>query len=69
MISLVLILVLGGLAVLSLRLIAAVGGPISRLFGRFGAESFTQFVGWLILPLAIWVTINSVLASINAGLL
>ena len=68
-ISLVLILVLGGLAVLSLRLIAAVGGPISRLFGRFGAESFTQFVGWLILPLAIWVTVNSVLASINAGLL
>ena len=68
-ISLVLILVLGGLAVLSLRLIAAVGGPISRLFGRFGAESFTQFVGWLVLPLAIWVTINSVLASINAGLL
>ena len=69
LISLVLILVLGGLAVLSLRLIAAIGGPISRLFGRFGAESFTQFVGWLILPLAIWVTINSVLASINAGLL
>ena len=68
-ISLVLILILGGLAVLSLRLIAAVGGPISRLFGRFGAESFTQFVGWLVLPLAIWVTINSVLASINAGLL
>ena len=68
-ISLVLILVLGGLAVLSLRLIAAVGGPISRLFGRFGAESFTQFVGWLVLPLAIWVTINSVLASINAGVL
>jgi len=68
-ISLVLILVLGGLAVLSLRLIAAVGGPISRLFGRFGAESFTQFVGWLVLPLAIWVTINSVVASINAGLL
>ena len=68
-ISLVLILILGGLSVLSLRLIAAVGGPISRLFGRFGAESFTQFVGWLILPLAIWVTINSVLASINAGLL
>jgi hypothetical protein len=69
LISLVLILLLGGLAVLSLRLIAAVGGPISRLFGRFGAESFTQFVGWLILPLAIWVTINSVLASINVGLL
>lgn len=69
LISLVLILVLGGLAVLSLRLIAAVGGPISRLFGRFGAESFTQFVGWLILPLAIWVTINSILASVNAGLL
>ena len=68
-ISLVLILILGGLAVLSLRLIAAVGGPISRLFGRFGAESFTQFVGWLVLPLAIWVTINSVLASINAGVL
>ena len=68
-ISLILILALGGLAVLSLRLIAAMGGPISRLFGRFGAESFTQFVGWLILPLAIWVTINSVLTSMNVGIL
>ena len=65
MLSLVLILALGGLAVLSLRIIAAVGGPISRLFGRFGAESFTQFVGWLILPLAIWVTINSILTSLS----
>ena len=68
-ITLILILILGGLAVLSLRLIAAIGGPISRLFGRFGAESFTQFVGWCILPLAIWVTINSILASMNVGLL
>jgi small neutral amino acid transporter SnatA (MarC family) len=60
---------MGGLAILSLRIIAAIGGPISRLFGRFGAESFTQFVGWCILPLAIWVTINSILTSINVGLL
>ncbi|MBA87603.1 MAG: hypothetical protein CMB29_06045 [Euryarchaeota archaeon] len=67
--SLVLILALGGLAVLSLRIIAAGGGPISRLFGRFGAESFTQFVGWLTLPLAIWVTINAILTSMNVGLL
>ena len=69
LISLLIILALGGLAVLSLRLIAAVGGPISRLFGRFGAESFTQFVGWLTLPLAIWVTINAILTSMNVGLL
>ena len=67
--SLILILLMGGLAILSLRIIAAIGGPISRLFGRFGAESFTQFVGWCILPLAIWVTINSILTSINVGLL
>ena len=67
--SLIIILLMGGLAILSLRIIAAIGGPISRLFGRFGAESFTQFVGWCILPLAIWVTINSILTSINVGLL
>ena len=67
--SFIIILLMGGLAILSLRIIAAVGGPISRLFGRFGAESFTQFVGWCILPLAIWVTINSILTSINVGLL
>ena len=67
--SFVLILALGGLAVLALRVIAAGGGPISRLFGRFGAESFTQFVGWLTLPLAVWVTINAILTSMNVGLL
>ena len=67
--SFVIILLMGGLAILSLRIIAAIGGPISRLFGRFGAESFTQFVGWCILPLAIWVTINSILTSISVGLL
>ena len=67
--SLIIILLMGGLAILSLRIIAAIGGPISRLFGRFGAESFTQFVGWCILPLAIWVAINSILTSINVGLL
>ena len=69
LLSFVIILLMGGLAILSLRIIAAIGGPISRLFGRFGAESFTQFVGWCILPLAIWVTINSILTSISVGLL
>ena len=69
LLSLILILLMGGLAILSIRIIAAIGGPISRLFGRFGAESFTQFVGWCILPLAIWVAINSILTSISVGLL
>ena len=63
-ISLILILILGGLSILTLRLIAAIGGPLSRMFGRFGADSFTQFVGWCILPLSIWVTTNSILTSL-----
>ncbi len=69
LISLILILILGGLTILAIRLIAAIGGPISRMFGRFGAESFTQFVGWCILPLAIWVTTNSILTSLSVGIL
>ena len=63
---LIMCLVMGGFTVLILRWVAAIGGPISRMFGRYGAESFTQFVGWCLLPLAIWVSANAILTNMNS---
>ena len=63
LINLILYLFLGGLSILLLRLIAAIGGPISRVFGRYGAESFTQFVGWCLVPISLWVTTNVIITS------
>jgi len=62
-------LIFGGLSILVLRLIAAIGGPISRIFGRYGAESFTQFVGWCLVPIAIWVTVNTIITSSIFGIM
>ncbi len=67
--NLILYLVLGGLSILILRLFAAIGGPISRIFGRYGAEAFTQFVGWCLVPIAIWVTINTIITSSIFGIM
>ena len=66
---LIMCLSMGGFTVLILRWVAAIGGPISRMFGRYGAESFTQFVGWCLLPLAIWVSANAILTNMNSGIL
>ena len=41
------IVLVGGLTGLCLRWIAAIGGPFSRLFGKFGSEVFAEFIGWL----------------------
>ena len=41
-----------GLVVLLLRIVAGLGGPLSRMFGLYGAESFARFSGWAWCPLA-----------------
>ena len=56
-----------GLTVLILRIIASWGGPISNLFGKFGAESFAQFMGLVLIPISLWVTTNSILALFSIG--
>ena len=68
LVNLILYLFLGGLSILLLRLIAAIGGPISRVFGRYGAESFTQFVGWCLVPISLWVTTNVIITSSLFGI-
>ena len=67
--NLILFIILGGLSILILRILAAIGGPISRIFGRYGAEAFTQFVGWCLVPISIWVTANAIITSSLFGIL
>jgi len=57
-----------GIVVLFIRFIASWGGSISRLFGEFGAEVFAQFIGWCLLPIAIWVTIDATMTAMDLGL-
>ena len=57
-----------GVVVLFIRFIASWGGSISRLFGEYGAEVFAQFIGWCLLPIAIWVTIDATLSALELGL-
>ena len=57
-----------GAVVLMIRFIASWGGSISRLFGEFGARVFAQFIGWCLLPIAIWVTIDGLITASQLGL-
>jgi small neutral amino acid transporter SnatA (MarC family) len=57
-----------GLVVLMIRFIASWGGSISRVFGEFGAEVFAQFIGWCLLPIALWVTIDGLITASQLGL-
>jgi hypothetical protein len=68
LLNLVLYVLLGGFSILILRLLAAIGGPISRIFGRYGAEAFTQFVGWCLVPISVWVTANAIITSSIFGI-
>jgi hypothetical protein len=58
-----------GLVVLLLRIVAGLGGPLSRLFGLYGAESFARFSGWALVPIGVWVAINHVLFLASIGVL
>ena len=65
----VLIVLLGGAAVLLLRIIASLGGSVSRLFGEYGFESYAQYSGWCIVPLALWSIGNTILSFLEIGIL
>ncbi len=62
-------IIVSGLTVLILRIVASWGGPISKLFGKFGAESFARFMGLVLIPISLWVTVNSILALFSIGVL
>ena len=59
--------VVSGITVLILRIVASWGGPISKLFGKFGADSFARFMGLVLIPISLWVTTNSILALFSIG--
>lgn len=61
--------IVSGLTVLILRIIASWGGSISKLFGKFGADSFARFMGLTMIPISLWVTVNSILALFSIGVL
>ncbi|MDA0715583.1 MAG: hypothetical protein O3A74_03365 [archaeon] len=61
-------LLFAGLAILCLRFVASWGGPFSRLFGRFGSEVFAQFVGWALVPVALWALLNTFFSLSNIGI-
>ena len=61
-------ILVSGLTVLILRVVASWGGSISNLFGKFGADSFARFMGLVLIPISIWVTINSILALLSIGI-
>jgi len=60
-------LMLAGVAILCLRFVASWGGPFSRLFGKFGSEVFAQFVGWALVPVALWALTNTIFSLSNIG--
>lgn len=62
-------ILVSGLTVLILRVVASWGGSISNLFGKFGADSFARFMGFVLIPISIWVTVNSILALFSIGVL
>ena len=61
-------LLFAGIAILCLRFVASWGGPFSRLFGKFGSEVFAQFVGWALVPIAIWALMNTVFSLSHIGI-
>ena len=65
----ILIILLGGATVLLLRIVASLGGSISRLFGEYGFESYAQYSGWCIVPLALWSIGNTILSMLEIGIL
>jgi hypothetical protein len=65
---LILYVLIGGFVVLMLRIVSSWGGPFSRLFGKFGGEVFAQFVGWVLLPVALWVGVNTAINAMELGI-
>ena len=67
--GLIFIIILGGAVVLLLRTVGTFGGWITLMVGELGTEDYTRFVGWCILPVAIWATANAIISMMNIGVI
>jgi hypothetical protein len=65
--NLILICLIVGLLTLIIRIIATWGGPISRAFGSFGSQPFSEALGWALVPISIWLLIDAVLDAMAMG--
>ena len=65
----IMIVFLGGAVVLLLRFIASLGGSISRIFGELGSESFAQYSGWCLVPVALWAIGNTIISLLDLGVI
>jgi hypothetical protein len=65
----IMIVLLGGAVTLLLRFIASLGGSISRLFGELGSESFAQYSGWCLIPVALWAIGNTIISLLDIGVI
>ena len=58
-----------GVLTLLIRFIASWGGPISRAFGSFGSQPFSQALGWALIPISLWCLINGIFYANDIGVL
>ena len=58
-----------GVLTLLIRFIASWGGPISRAFGSFGSQPFSQALGWALIPISLWCLVNGVFYANDIGVL
>lgn len=65
--NLILICLIVGTLTLIIRIIATWGGPISRAFGSFGSQPFSEALGWALVPISIWLLIDAVLDAMAMG--
>ncbi len=57
-----------GVLTLTIRFVASWGGPLSRAFGSFGSGPFSQALGWALIPVSLWVFIDSIIYAFEIGL-
>ena len=43
------------------------GRPISRAFGSFGSQPFSQALGWALIPISLWCLVNGVFYASDIG--
>ena len=58
-----------GVLTLLIRFIASWGGPISRAFGSFGSQPFSQALGWAMIPISLWCLLNGIFYASDIGIL
>ncbi|MDP6869286.1 MAG: hypothetical protein QGI21_00730 [Candidatus Poseidoniaceae archaeon] len=62
-------IITAGILTLIIRFVASWGGPLSRAFGSFGSGPFSEALGWALIPISIWVTIDAILNASSIGLI